>query len=294
MKKLTAILLLFCLLPPLAANADVWATLNQPIATRTGPGTKYTEPGGFLSRGDRVIVRSKVWDSVNEIWWVQVEFEAPYYYSANRDKIRTYTGAWRMNVNLSKVPEEYPLRSCYLVKDADAFAGPWYDGFLAWSDTIYAGTSATLLEVENGFAHIECWNSWAGSMWRGWVKLDTLNCAGSYSYNRYYGFADDLGGYSGSSGSSYNTPKPTKSPSTYYGSTNGYPVGRMCTIIASSAHARSGPGTQYSTAAYVYDGERYEILECTTGNTGKDWYKIYVGKEYRTYAWISSGLCTVD
>ena len=283
MKKLTAMLLLICLLLPLTAQAGTWATLNQPIATRTGPGTEYTEPGGFLSRGDRVYVRSKVWDPVNEIWWVQVEFTPPVYYNYADDMIRVYTGAWRLNVNLSQVPEEYPLQSCRVVYDADAFSGPWYDGFMPWSDTIYAGTSATLLEVENGFAHIECWNSWAGSMWRGWVPLDTLSCAGSYRYDRYYGFADDLGNYYGPTGGGVSTT-PTPRPA----------YGKVCRVIASSAHARSGPGTQYATVAYVYEGERYEILEKQIGNTGKTWYKIYVGKEYRTYAWISSGLCELE
>lgn len=270
MKKLTAILLLLCMLLPLAAHAEVQATLNQTMATRTGPGTMYSEPGGFLSRGDRVTVRSKVWDATNEIWWVQVEFTPEYGYYG--DKIRAYTGAWRMNVDLSRVPEEYALQNCRVIYDADAFAGPWYDGFVAWSDTIYAGTSATLLEVDNGFAHIECWNDWQGSWWRGWVKLETLSCAGSYRYDQYYGFADDLDGYSGG-GVSYR---------------------EVCRVIASSARARSGPGTQYDTVAYVFDGECYEILEKRTGNTGKTWYKIYVGNEYQTYAWISSGLCELD
>lgn len=284
MKKLTAMLLILCMLLPLAANAEVWATLNQKMATRTGPGTKYTEPGTYFSSGKQVLVRSKVWDASNRIWWVQVEFTPSY----GGDRIRAYTGAKRMNVDLSRVPEEYALQSCRVIEDADAFAGPWYDGFMPWSDTIYAGTTATLLEVENGFAHIECWNSWRGSMWRGWVKLSTLSCSNNYSHYGYYGFADDNPSYG------YYEPQETKSPSTYYGSTGGYPVGWTCTIISSSAHARSGPGTQYDTAAYVHRGERYQILECTTGNTGKDWYKIYVGNAYQTYAWISSGLCTVD
>jgi len=290
MKKLTAVLLVLCMLLPLAANAEVWATLFQPIATRTGPGTKYTEPGGFLSRGDQVLVRTKVWDAVNEIWWVQVEFTPPRGNTFfGRDKIRVYTGAWRMDVDLSRVPEEYPLQNCTVICDADAFTGLYYNGFEYWPDTIYAGTYATLYEVEDGFAHIECWNDFRGSMWRGWVRLETLSCASSYSYHGYYGAADDTPYYSGG-----YRPAQTNPPSTYYGDTQGFPVGRICTIIASSAHARSGPGTQYDTAAYVYDGERYEILECKEGNTGKDWYKIYVGKEYRIYAWISSGLCSVE
>lgn len=281
MKKLTAILLMMCMLLPLAANAEVWATLSQAMATRTGPGTEYTEPGTFLSSGDRVLVRSKVWDPDAGIWWVQVEFTPKYGY--NNEKIRAYTGAWRVNVNLNYVPEETALQSCRVVVDADAFAGPWYDGFAAWSDTIYAGTPATLLEVENGFAHIECWNDWQNSMWRGWVKLDTLSCANSYRSSGYYGFAD------GSSSGTANTNDRDKG----YGQ-NQSSSREVCRVIASSARVRSGAGTQYDTVAYVFDGECYEILDKKIGNTGKTWYKIYVGNDFRTYGWISSGICELE
>ena len=76
MKKLTALMLTLCLLLPCAAAlADsAIGRLNQQIATRSGPGTEYFEPGSFLRKGDYVTVHTKVWDSVNEIWWVQVEF----------------------------------------------------------------------------------------------------------------------------------------------------------------------------------------------------------------------------
>ena len=69
MKKLTAMLLVLCLmLPCSAAFADhVQARLNQKIATRTGPGTGYTEPGSFLGSGSYVTVISKKWDRTNEI-----------------------------------------------------------------------------------------------------------------------------------------------------------------------------------------------------------------------------------
>ena len=303
MKKLIAMMLILCMLAPLAANAEVWAKLNQKIATRTGPATKYNEPGTFLRSGDYVLVRSKVWDDRNDIWWVQVEFTPSSGY--NGDKIRAYTGAKRMNVDLNKVPTEYALQNCRVIRDADGFAGPWYDGFVAWSDTIYAGTSATLLEVENGFAHIECWNSWRGCWWRGWVRLDTLDCASSYRYDSYYGFADDNtsyggsnggynGGYSGGSGSGNSQPDTTRAPSTYYGNTSGYPVGCTVTIVSSSANARSGPGTDYREIGTVMHDEVFKILACSEGNTEKDWYRIHLGAPYNTDAWISSGVCSIN
>ena len=45
--------------------ASVTGTLNQRLSTRTGPSTKYDEPGSFLRAGDRVTVLSKAWDDDN-------------------------------------------------------------------------------------------------------------------------------------------------------------------------------------------------------------------------------------
>ena len=87
--------------------ADVTGTLNQRLSTRTGPSTKYDEPGTFLRAGDRVTVLSKAWDDVNEIWWLQVEFRS------GGEKYRAYTGLKRFSdVNINSIPEEYPLGSC--------------------------------------------------------------------------------------------------------------------------------------------------------------------------------------
>lgn len=185
MRKILSAALVICLLLTCAsALADTTATLNQAIATRTGPGTHYTEPGGFLGRGDKVTVRTKVWDEVNEIWWVQVEF------AHQGNKIRAYTGAWRMSVNLAHVQVEEELRSCRLIFDADAFAGPGWE-YMMWNDTVYRGTQAILLEVENGYGHIECWNSQQRQMWRVWVDLDTLDCGDLYGGGSYSGSEED-------------------------------------------------------------------------------------------------------
>ena len=124
MKKLTALVLALCLILTTGSVAfadyvDGW--LNQRIATRTGPSTRYYEPGSFLRAGDRVTVHSKVWDDRNEIWWVQVEFRS------GNERYRAYTGSWRMDVDLSSVPEEKALRTCEVWEDADVFAGPGWE-----------------------------------------------------------------------------------------------------------------------------------------------------------------------
>lgn len=240
----------------------VKATLLEPIATRTGPGTKYSEPGTFLKAGDTVYVRTKVWDGTNRIWWVQVEFEY------RGDMIRAYTGAKRLSVNLNLVPEEDGQHSCIVEQDADAFAGPYYMDFMPWSDTIYAGTEATLIEVEDGYAHIDCWNSWRGSWWRGWVPLDTLNCRIYYNYYGYYGPADNI---QFGQGTSFDPNSQSD----------------WCMIEATSANVRSGPGTAYGIVGYVKNYEWYEILDSRMGDTGKIWYQICVDN---VYGWISSGI----
>ena len=76
--------------------AYITGTLNAKLATRTGPGTQYDEPGTFLSAGSQVTVLSKAYDTRNEIWWIQVEF------SVSGSRYRAYTGLKRFtNLNVS-------------------------------------------------------------------------------------------------------------------------------------------------------------------------------------------------
>nr|MBR4280470.1 SH3 domain-containing protein [Clostridia bacterium] len=272
MKKLTALLLVLCLmLPAGGALADVaYGRLNQKIATRSGPGTHYFEPGTFLKAGDYVTVHTKVWDSRNEIWWVQAEF-----YWGN-DKIRAYTGSWRMNVDLSRVPQERALQTVRVTADADAFAGPGIT-YTLWNDTVYRNTSATLYEVENGYGLIECWNSAQGQYWRVWVPLRCLSCYGQYSStdDTYpnYGSPSYYGSSASNSSSSSNT--------------GSWPVGQICRITSSGGNARAGAGTQYRAVAYVENGQTFTVLDTARASNGVTWYKISVNG---SYGWISSGL----
>lgn len=290
MKKLTALLLALCLMVALggAACADnIQARLNQRIATRTGPGTGYSEPGSFLSAGDYVTVHSKVWDARNEIWWVQVEF------SVGWERYRAYTGSWRMNVDLSRVPQEMALRSCEVLQDADAFAGPGWE-YMMWNDTVYAGTTGTLYEAENGYGLFEYWNSARGEMWRVWINLDYTNCRrdygnvdtfpqyGSPCYEGWYTTEAEVYARNGYSGSSSSTGGGTY--------VSGNPIGQTISITANSGKARSGPGTEYSQVAYVEYGDYYIVYDTDVASNGVTWFKIYVDGRY---AWISSGLTNV-
>lgn len=271
MKRLFAMVVLLVVLLSATASASVLARVNQPIATRTGPGTYYTEPGTFLQAGDVVKVHSRVWDEVNEIWWVQVEFKDGY------NVIRAYTGAWRMDVNLNAVPIEYPLQECTVMYPADAYAAPRFQGGLLWNDDILRSTVATLYQVDDGHGLIECWNDREGMLWRVWVDLDVLDCGQYYGGGSFFESEEYL--------NNFYRDKYSDIPER-----NAYPIGRQCTITTSSGHVRAGAGTQYATVAYVKEHQVYTILDKAPGNTGKDWYRIYVDG---VYGWISSGLVQV-
>lgn len=266
MKKLTAMFLVLCLLGScsLALADAAMGRLNQRIATRTGPGTRYSEPGSFLGAGDYVTVHTKVWDNSNRIWWVQVEFDW------NNDRCRAYTGSWRMNVDLSRVPEERALGSVRVTMDADAFAGPGIM-YTLWNDTVYRGTSATLYEVEGGYGHIEYWNSSRSQYWRVWVPLYCLSCSGQYS--------------------STDDTYPMYGGPNYGGSGNGNvwynPVGQDVMITSSYANVRSGPGAEYTLVGCVTRGEWFTVYDTDVASNGVTWFKIWRNGRY---CWISSGV----
>ena len=258
--RLLALALALCLLPCFAL-AETYATLNQRISTRSGPGTQYVETGTFLSAGDVVKVRSKVWDAANEIWWVQVEFEY------QGEKVRAYTGAWRMNVNLNNVPTEAPLDYSYLSTYADCFMGPFYSNFRPWPDTLEAGTGLTMYEVEDGFAHIECWNDQRNQLYRCWVPVSTIEVGYMYTGCDMYGWD-----YAGEG----------------YSSVNGYE--QYGTVNVGVLNCRTGAGTQYSTIDYLYQGDSVTIVGTGYDYNGALWYEIYLNGRY---AWVYGSMVTL-
>ena len=115
------LVMLSAAVPAFAAGYGTKAGLLMRLATRTGPGTWYDEPGTFFtSNYSSVSVRvlSRSWDNQNDIWWVQVEF------SSGGKSYRAYTGLKRGNVNINTVPDEYPMGSATMRYSATAYWGP--------------------------------------------------------------------------------------------------------------------------------------------------------------------------
>ena len=131
------------------AKADTYGTLNQKMATRTGPSTKYDEPGTFFNgkwQGQRVRVISKVNTGV---WWLQVEF------SYNGQLMRAYTGLKRVNgVDLNSVPTESVIGTCRLSSSATGYYGPGTQ-YRKMSYSVPANTTCDVIMTENNWLLVE-------------------------------------------------------------------------------------------------------------------------------------------
>lgn len=285
MKKITALLLAICLLgcSTTALAATTGYVTDNRIATRSGPATKYTEPGSFLSYGARVKVHTKVWDSANTMYWVQVEF------TSGRETYRAYTGDWRLDVDLSRVPDEVVVDNTWLNYSTRGYAGPGTEYHYYGDILLYKDSNCRIIEVENNFALIDTSGSNKG--WtRVWVPLDAV--FGGYAYygqdtHPDYWYNDDQGATLLPDDDQGAILLPGGSSNSWYQE----PVGQYCTVWVDSGNARTGAGTQYAHAAYVVKGDVLLILDRKMGGTGKDWYQVRIDGKL---CWLSSGLVTFN
>ena len=88
---------------PVFPSKGVAAALVKRAATRSGPSNRFDEPGSFYNAGDIVNVISKAWDSENDIWWYQIEF------NTSNGWMRAYTPANRVDVSSDSIPTETNL-----------------------------------------------------------------------------------------------------------------------------------------------------------------------------------------
>ncbi len=286
---LIALMLLAACVPALAATQA--RVTEGYIATRSGPGTKYTEPGSFLSYGSQVTVHTKVWDHANEIYWVQVEF-------TNRgERYRAYTGSWRLDVNLNSVPDEIIEGYSWLTSNTCGYAGPGYDYHYYGDIQLYRNGDCRIIEVENNFAMVETSSSSQG-LTRVWVPLSAI-----YGGSEYYGrdtFTDYYPGYDDGPTLLPEDDGPTLIPGDnngWSGNNGGWsgsividPIGQYVTVCVDSGHARAGPGTEYESVNYIFRGDVLLVLDSQMGSTGKDWYQVRINGRL---CWVSSGLLNV-
>ncbi len=142
--------------------------LNRKMATRTGPGTRFTEPGTFFSAGTVVTAISAAWDGENEIWWIQTEF------TYKGELRRAYTGLKRLNMTADMVPTEYVLaESAVLNRTVYAYMGPGYR-YTMYRDPVPAGTEGTVWMSENDYAQFEFYDANEGMYRRVWIPESAL------------------------------------------------------------------------------------------------------------------------
>ena len=187
-RKISVLPLIATLLLVLFSSADAAgygydAHLKMALATRTGPGTWYDEPGTFFSsnyRDTSVRVLSKAWDDRNSIWWLQVEFYR------NSMPYRAYTGLKRVDIDINDVPEEKVLGTAVIQRSAAGYWGPGTD-YAASQYDIPSGISVTVLDVENNYAQIEFYDGRTAdrsyARRRAWIRTDYLD--GSWSTVHY-------------------------------------------------------------------------------------------------------------
>jgi len=137
-------------------------SLLMKLATRSGPGTQYDEPGTFFGKNWKTTTVSalgKSWDGSN--WWVLVEFS-----NGGKANYRVWTGLKRLDVNIDQLKEVYAIGQGTVNSTSQTYRGPGKNYAKAkvkisgWKDVEAYGR-------ENGYVEVEFVQ---GSRWyRVWV-----------------------------------------------------------------------------------------------------------------------------
>lgn len=168
-KRFIALLLVILTLAPIAASANVTGLLNQKMATRSGPGTKYTEELGTFPQSTPISVVAQI--ETNGTVWYQVEF------TYNSMPYRAYTGKKRVDgIGVDSVPWESPYYTDDVtVTRATAYYGPG-ERYATRQKAVDKGTSVRVFQVEGEWALCDYRED---SQWaRGYLRVsDLMNTA---------------------------------------------------------------------------------------------------------------------
>lgn len=142
------------------------AVLNQRMATRLGPGTRYSEELGTFPKTTEIVVIEQATGS--GVPWGLVDF-----WSRGKH-YRAYTGMKRINTS-AQVPwgQEGGFHTATLVLTTDVYYGPGYD-YATHKQALFAGTQVRCFDEENGFYICDFMR---GELWiRGYVPAHALGC----------------------------------------------------------------------------------------------------------------------
>ena len=259
LKRILSVLLAVLLLCP-AVNglAGVSARLKQSMATRSGPGTWYTEELGTLPASTSITAIEQI--TTSETTWVLVEFQT------NGRMYRAYTGLWRMQVY-----GDVPLASAKgygdtVLSATSAYYGPGTQ-YATRRTMVSGGTSVTVYSQEGQWAQCEYKEN--GKSVRAYLPVSALRDTGASSYapvtsNPYGWYVPVVTSAPNSAstildyyGNAYNTAGHTQEFLTLVQNlpVMNYFDGIPC---AQRSDVYSGPGTQYwrpyTNAGYAYTG----------------------------------------
>jgi hypothetical protein len=147
------------------------------LATRSGPGTQYAEPGTFFGsnwQSQTVKVLKKSYDG--SVWWVQVDFR-----NGSKNSYRVWTGVKRVDVDLNRVKEDPRICDCDIYPTSDTWFGPG-GNYARANISINRSACGTIRGKENGYVDVEYWyedDGYDGSH-RVWLPESAV-------YNLYYG-----------------------------------------------------------------------------------------------------------
>ena len=146
----------------IAYRMGIQARLKMRLSTRSGPSTRYDEPGTFFDQNwqsTSVEVLGKAWDASNEIWWVLVDFQS------GGERYRVWTGLKRVNISLDSVTL-ISAAGNGTVEATDTRRGPGTQ--YAKGPAITEWKSVSIYGRENGWIEVE-YQSGSGRLYRCWV-----------------------------------------------------------------------------------------------------------------------------
>ena len=132
----------FGVYPMSTARIPTPAGLNQRMATRSGPGTKYTEELGTLPQNTDIKLIETV--TTNGTPWGMVEFYR------NGMKYRAYTGMKRIDAYGPVAQGTLEYYETILSQATVVYYGPGYD-YAQRMGKVPAGTLLRVYDTENGF-----------------------------------------------------------------------------------------------------------------------------------------------
>ena len=126
--------------------------LLMKLATRTGPGTEYEEPGTFFSKNwkdQTVLVTGKAWDG--SMWWAQVDFR-----NGSKGRYRAWTGLKRLDITDAEwaLVREVKKQGRLHVDATVAYCGPG-SGYAKLGDVLFFEDEIDWYSRENGFVEID-------------------------------------------------------------------------------------------------------------------------------------------